>query len=432
MTEIENAEATEVQEQTEETKPNTEPAEGEKALSGFDKAFQDAQAALAPKEEKKEAPAPKEKKEPEAKAGADEAAKDKTEEKPEEKPAEGEKKEPEDKAKDEAKEEKKGPLEPKKYWSTRKKDAFKYLPRQTQEAWLEEAPAPDQRWTAEQKEAFSKIQRDGQELILERAQEMERGYGEKFRKLADDSKLAEEIRNAIPDEYKEYFNSRNITPAKAFSQLIALQKMASDDPVAYAKKFITDYRLNPADIFAVDQEGKVIIKPSRTEPLADITSHPEYRALKQRLQQSEAQLQAALEAENARRAGEVESLIGDIGEDGNPRFPFIRLVGEHMARIIESESDRFDGLSPRDTLQIAYNLALEDFPELKALQAAAPKPRIDESKATQADLLERARAEKLAGAVTPKSHTPATAPAASNSLNALDAAIAKAAAQLRS
>lgn len=104
MTEIENAEATEVQEQTEETKPNTEPAEGEKALSGFDKAFQDAQAALAPKEEKKEAPAPKEKKEPEAKAGADEAAK--TEEKPEEKPAEGEKKEPEDKAKDEAKEEK--------------------------------------------------------------------------------------------------------------------------------------------------------------------------------------------------------------------------------------------------------------------------------------------------------------------------------------
>lgn len=64
---------------------------------------------------------------------------------------------------------------------------------------------------------------------------MERGYGEKFRKLSDDSKLAEEIRNAIPDEYKEYFKSRDITPAKAFSQLIALQKMASDDPVAYAK-----------------------------------------------------------------------------------------------------------------------------------------------------------------------------------------------------
>ncbi len=392
----------------------------------FTAAFNSAQDEIRGTDEPDEEPEPKPKPKKQPEPAKKEA---KAEEKPAKKPEPKPEKAPEPdedaiaekvaekltEAKPEKKE--KGPLEPKKWWSGRKRDAFARMPVHIQEAWLAEAPAPDQRWTAEQKAAFAKLPTEGQELLLERSQEMERGYGEKFEGLAKERKLAEEIRSAVPQQLRTLMEQRGLTEAQVLNKLAQQQLLALQDPRGYALKFLADAKINPLDLVQYDAEGKPVAQPPRSQAAPDIRAHPEYQAMATELQQLKAERQKHAESEDQRFDADFNTLLGERDGEGNSLYPFIRVLAGAMATIIDNDPDRFSGLSLRDRLAASYYEALEDFPELSAIQMTAPKPaKADEPKPATADSDgESERVAKLEAAVTPKSRAPApsSTPAAS-------------------
>lgn len=402
----------------------------------------------APKPEKKaeaeEEPEPKEpEKKPAPKAETAEDEEEETEEvaaepakteKKEEKPAEA--KEPEQKKE-------KGPLEAKKYWPSRKREAFKFQPRHVQEAWLAETPKPDQRWSEEQKTAFEKLPIEGKELLLERHQEFERGYGEKFEGLARERKLIEEVQKAVPPQMRTIMEQRGITESQMLGKLAQQQLFAWANPKGYIAKFIQDSRINPADLFPNlrnggqpqtaegEQPTTQQLAPQQVNPADfDIRSHPHYQAMAARLRELEEAQTKVAESEDERFTAEFNGLLSETDGEGNSLYPFIRVLAGPMASIIENDPDRFDGLGIKDRLAAAYYQALEDFPELTAIYMTAPtsEPKVDEPevKPVADSSGESERLAKLEKAVTPKSQAPAMASASSASDDPFEKAFASA------
>jgi hypothetical protein len=281
------------------------------------------------------------------------------------------------------------------------------MPKHIQEEWLAEAPKPDQRWSEEEKAAFAKIPAEGQELVLERQQALERGYGDKFQALANERKLAEDIRNSVPPQLRAYMEQRGISEAQAAGKLFQLQHQALSDPIGYVRQFISQNKINPLDIIPNDAQPGQNSQPSQQ---ADPRSHPAFQAMaaeNAQLKRSIAmEQQQRAEYQNQRASAELQEALSEKDDDGNSRFPFIRLLADPMAQLIESEPDRFGALSVRERFAAAYHQAIEDFPELSALRMTAPKAKADEPEADKADSEERERAAKLERAITPKSRAP--------------------------
>lgn len=309
----------------------------------------------------------------------------------------------------------KGPLEAKKWWSGRKRDAFARMPRHIQEQWLAEPPVPEQNWTPEQKTAFGELPVKAQEILLERQREFERGFSEKFDGLTKERKLAEEVKKAVPPQLRTLMDQRGLSEAQVLSKLAQQQLFALQDPKGYARKFLADAGINPLDLVQVDAEGKPVIPQSQhqTQAATNIRAHPEYQQMAAELQQLREERQKLAETDDQRFAADFDSLLGETDGEGNSLYPFIRVLAGAMATIIENDPDRFSGLSLRDRLAASYYEALEDYPELTAIQMTAPKPaKADEPKPIQADPDgEGERVAKLEKAVTPKSRAPALASA---------------------
>lgn len=399
----------------------------------FTEAFNQAQDTIHANDEEKPEPAPTKAAAPKAKEPEE---KPKKAVEPEDKPKAEKKVEPEtdeeseeDTAAD-TKEEKpaskaepkpKGPLEPKKWWSNRRREAFKFQPRHVQEAWLTEAPQPDQRWTEEQKATFAKIPVAGQELILEKSQEIERGYGEKFENLAKERKLADEIRKAVPAQLRAAMEERGLTEPQVFQRLAQQQVFALASPREYILKFMADARIDPASLFQqqVGPDGQPLPLQQQAQRQAayDIRAHPDYQAMQAELQELRAERQKASEFDDERLSTDIQDTLNETDGEGNSLYPFIRVLAAPMADIIEADPERFNALGTKDRISAAYFQALEDYPELQAIHMAAPQPaavEVDEPKPAPKQAEpddERERVAKLEKAVTPKSTTPASAPA---------------------
>ena len=365
-----------------------------------------------PKKAAKE-PEPKEKPKAEAKQAGEEAE-------------EGEDGQDEEAKASEA-ERKTKPLEPKKWWSARRKDAFKYQRRDVQESWLQEEPQPDQRWTTEQKEAFQALPVQARELVLERQQEIERGFGEKFEALAEERKLADGIKSAVPAELRQMMQQRGIGEVDLFGRLVAHQLHSIKDPLGFVRSFIVRNRIDPRQLFVTGENGQLQFN-GQGSGQAGIASHPDYIALKtqfETLRRSVQQnQQRQQEIEDQQFAREFDSIMAATDTEGNPRFPYIRVVANEMAQILEDEADRFDALSTQERFEAAYNQALENFPELPAIPTTAAKVEADEPETDDADLEDESeRAARIKKAASPKSRTPQTAPK-SDGVTSLDDALA--------
>lgn len=300
-------------------------------------------------------------------------------------------------------------LEPRPYWSRERKEAFRYQPKYVQEEWLDAEPEPNARWSNETKEAFSKLPREAKELYLTQMSEAERGFGQKFQSLAAERKLAEDIRSAVPPHVRAYMEQKGLNEAQVLGTLLNLQQRSMQDPAGYIRDFVQNNRLNPAEIFGIEA------KPA--EPLTPdaIRSHPEYQqiatqfdALRREVQQERMQ---RAEEENRRLAAEFEQIVQDRDGDGEPLYPYIRLLADPMARILDSDPELFGSMATRDRFQHAYRMALEEFPELKPLKRPAVPPPADEQVVKDAHVVEEEkRAGNLERAITPKPRAPMPVP----------------------
>lgn len=307
-------------------------------------------------------------------------------------------------------------LEPKAYWSREKRDGFTYLPREVQERLLEEAPAAVEHWSQELKDSFAKQPREAQEFLLTRSQDMERGYQQKLQSLAGDRKLIEGVRSAPTPQQRALMQQRGMDEAAVFSALLRHQQHSMDDPIGYVRDFITRNRIDPRAILG--EGGEVGQQNGQTAPTvqADITSHPAYRALKAEFDALKgtvtSDLQRRSEDHDRQLAAEMDSILAETNDGGDPAYPFTRLLAGTMAEILDGDPERYRSMGTRDRFVEAYNLALESFPELKALhQTAQPKPKpADEPAEDDADADEAAEQERLKRAASKKSRTPQAAP----------------------
>ncbi|HEX5005855.1 MAG TPA: hypothetical protein VFV70_02010 [Hyphomonadaceae bacterium] len=305
----------------------------------------------------------------------------------------------------------KATLEPPSYWSKERKEAFRYQPRHVQEEWLGEDPTPSSRWSAEIQEAFNKLPtREAKELYLTQITDIERGVHQKFQSLAAERKLAEDIRAAVPPHVRTYMDQKGLNEAQVLGTLLNLQQQSMQDPAGYIRRFVENNKLNPAELFGIEA------RPSNEPPSLDvIRSHPEYQqiatqfdALRREVQQERTQ---RAEEENRRLAAEFEQIVQDRDGDGEPLYPYIRLLADPMARILDSDPERFSSMATRDRFATAYRMALEEFPELKPLKRPAVPPPADEQVVKDAHAVEEEkRAGNLERAITPKPRSPLPMP----------------------
>jgi hypothetical protein len=317
----------------------------------------------------------------------------------------------------------KGPLEPKRFWSKERKEAFRFQPRDVQESWLDEEPAANERWPTEIKEDFAKLPREGKEIFLSQVGELERGYNQKFQALAAERKLADDIRNAVPAHMRSYMQQRGLSEPQVLSKLLGYQQQAMTDPKGYVRQFIVQNKLNPLEILGIDQNGQPVSQAASPQQ-ADVQSHPAFQAL---MAEHEA-LRRSVQAEQERRAqeesrrgtAEFEEIVSEVDGDGNSLYPYIRLLSDPMARIIESDPELFGSMDVKDRLATAYRMALQDYPELMpAKRTAKPQPA-DEPEEDAHTAEEQKRAAKLEKAITPKSRTHQPAPKTSKSGDPFD------------
>jgi hypothetical protein len=307
-------------------------------------------------------------------------------------------------------------LQPKGFWSRERREAFQYQPRHVQEAWLEEAPVPNTHWTENQKTAFGKLPREAQEILLEQAQEIERGYGQKFQTLANDRKLAESIRQAVTPEIRAQMQQRGLDEPGAFTALLRLQDRAAKDPYGYIGDFIAGNRLDLNRIVRMFMGGDGGQQPQHQQnshqlpsPQADIASHPVVAAM---LAELKALRQERVEEQDRRISTDIDTITAETDGNGNSLYPFIRILAAPMAEIIESDPERFGSMGTKERFVTAYNLALQAFPEL---HRPAPKPepvKVDEPEddARDPEAEAEAETEKLRKASTKKPKTPQAAP----------------------
>jgi hypothetical protein len=300
-------------------------------------------------------------------------------------------------------------LEPRPYWKKERQEAFRYQPKFVQQEWLDEEPAPNARWSAETKEAFGKLPREAKELYLTQMSEFERGFGQKFQSLAAERKLAEDIRAAVPPHVRAYMDQKGLSEAQVLGTLLNLQQQSMQDPAGYIRNFVQNNRLNPAEVFGIEA------KPAEPLTMDAIRTHPEYQqlatqfdALRREVQQERAH---RAEEENRRLAAEFEQIVQDRDGDGEPLYPYIRLLADPMARILDSDPELFGSMATRDRFATAYRMALEEFPELKPLKRPAVPPPADEQVVMDAHAVEEEkRAGNLERAITPKPRTPMPMP----------------------
>jgi hypothetical protein len=373
-------------------------------------------------EEKKpvKKPDPKPKKtEKEVEAEADDADQDEDDEEAvEAKAAAVAKKKAEKEAAEKAK-----PLAVKPYWSRDRRDAFKYQPREVQEAWLAENPVPHGHWSEEQKTSFTKLPREGQEMLLVQAQEIERGYGQKFEALANERKLAESIKAAVPTEIRQVMARMNLDEPGLLAKLSTLQLQSMKDPAGYIRHFIATNKIDPRHIFPALAQSQANGESNgqdtgyQAPAQADITSHPvvqgmaaELNALKEVVQGDRRQRE---EENERRRADDIAKTVDERDEEGNSRYPYIRLLSVPMADLIESNPERFSSMGVKEQIAEAYRLALEAFPELTPPRRPASPAPVDEQEDEDADAEKEAEAAKLKQAATKKSTSPQAAPSTS-------------------
>ncbi len=311
----------------------------------------------------------------------------------------------------------KQPLTAKQWWPKERREAFQYQPREVQEMWLTERPVADAHWSEEQKANFAKLPQESQEVLIVQARELERGFNTKFQALAAERKTIEAMKAAVSPEMRAHMEKLKLDEPAVFSRLLAVQAQSMKDPVAYARDFITRNRIDPRQLFpAATGEDGTEQPPAHQayQQQADIASHPVVNAMAAEIhtlkQAVETEQQKRAQEDDRRRSEELEQVLSEKDEEGNSRYPYIRVLSAPMSEIIESDPERYRSMGVKEQIAEAYRLALANFPELTPpKKTVAPAP-VDEPEEEETDSEEEAQAEKLKKAATKKSKTPNAAP----------------------
>ena len=193
--------------------------------------------------------------------------------------------------------------------------------------------------------------REAKELFLEKHQEIERGFGQKFEALASERKLAEGIRQAVPPNIRAQMESLKLDEIGAFTGLLQLQQKSKQDPYGYVRDFVVNNRMDLRRLIgsiagnAEQEDGGM---------QADIESHPAYQALKGEVETLKGAVTGDLrkreQQEHDRLEGEMSIALAEKGDDGNSRYPFVRVLADTMAQIVDGNPECFDAMGTQEVV----------------------------------------------------------------------------------
>lgn len=184
---------------------------------------------------------------------------------------------------------------------------------------------------------------------------------------------------------------QGLAPYDATERLFANLEMAQRDPRGFAKQFFKSYNLDPHEVFelqkaqAAAQDQGAYVDPE-IQALRD-----ELSKLKNGFQETQAQIQARQQREQAERdaawAKQVDEFRNEKGTDGKtPLRPHMKDVEVHMAALLQSRLAK--------DLQDAYDQAVYANPTVRAKVLAEAKA----AERQEADRKEREHAAKAAKA----------------------------------
>lgn len=141
-------------------------------------------------------------------------------------------------------------------------------------------PAPD-RFTAEAKAAWAKAPRALQEQLGKTIRDLEIGQQQKLRQIHELKTAAETIVQAVKPWVKDWA-TRNISPGQGIALLARTHEKMLENPAAEIARLIKDNEITLEDVQAVINGGDGAQGAGRGMEY-DITKHPEFVALRQRL-----------------------------------------------------------------------------------------------------------------------------------------------------
>lgn len=270
-------------------------------------------------------------------------------------------------------------------------------------------PQPPEHWSQLEKDRFGALPTAIKPLYLEKITSLEKGYQQKFERLAAAEKThagIEEVFAPLSGDLQQY----RMTPLDAVKYLVATQQAMRRDPRGTLQKLANDYGIDLGNVAASPgaqaQAGSQPAAGDATGYL-DPAAERDIAALKaqfgpvtQTVQQLTQAIQQQAQAEQRRQyeasVGAVQSFAAAKGPDGKPLHPYYADVREDMAKLWEK------GIAK--TLPEAYEFACQRNPEIKAaLQRQAEVGWAAKREAERKADLARAKPGALAPAAAPAS-----------------------------
>ena len=190
---------------------------------------------------------------------------------------------------------------------------------------------------------------------------------------------------------------QGLAPHDATERLFANLELAQRDPKGFARQFFKSYNLDPHDVFEIQKAQAAAAEQGAYVDPEIQALRDELSKLKNGFQETQAQIQARQQREQAERdaawAKQVDEFRNEKGTDGKtPLRPHMKDVEVHMAALLQSRLAK--------DLQDAYDQAVYANPTVRAKVLAEAKA----AERQEADRKERehaAKAAKAGATVTP-------------------------------
>ena len=257
--------------------------------------------------------------------------------------------------------------------------------KEAKEASEEDQPFAPKTWSEAARKAFEAADPEVKRELDALTKNLHGGFTKRMQALAEDARLAAELRQHLKPEHDQFFKSRGYTPGRALAELMGAYEASQRDPAAFVKNIIKTRGLT------AEQLG-FTPSPHGAQPTPEIpgqsSANPEVAEIRQQLSaltnawqtvqgQSRAHAQQRQAAAEQEVAQQIANFIHEVDPSGVPTHPHWDAVQNHVLMIARDDPDLKD-MKPMERLQAAYERAVYANPATRAFMIEAERKKAAE------------------------------------------------------
>lgn len=274
-----------------------------------------------------------------------------------------------------------------------------------------EAMSAPAHWDSAKREAFGTLPAEAQKVVLDLTKSIEAGVTRKSQELSQKAQFAEAVLSAINDSDRQQLARAGLNEAQGLDRLLQLNRMATQDPVRYARWFFETAGLRPEQVFPVTGAPQAQPQGNAAAPPAD----SQFLHLNDKVRGLEGQLDSyrrEREAEDLRQAQRVIDRFASQTDDaGNPMHPHFERVRQRVAGLLGADPEILAIADPAERLTRAYETAVYADPDIRAQLIEADLQKKEAARQKQAEVEKARRAQapvRSAPTVSPSASRPKT------------------------